>query len=241
MSTIDNINGIYSKDTELRNGISELRGDILSQTIKPLNVTEAGTYTADPTVGTYGYSPVVVDTAPHLPSGYTAIDYVECPSLNDQCGFPLTTYTQQKSDIHFAVVEPTRPGGEQGFAGIDSYAELYYDGNTLSAWGNSSSAINISGDQSISTGNTYNSIAAFSRTFNSQTPWTIGYYSLNNYCHKGRIHGYKIYRAVTNDLSLIHQLVPCIRDSDSKVGMYDMIGNTFYSSTTGTEFVAPSN
>lgn len=61
MSTIDNINGIYAKDTELRNGISELRGDILSQTIKPLSIIKNGTYTADPTVGTYGYSPIAVD------------------------------------------------------------------------------------------------------------------------------------------------------------------------------------
>ena len=61
MSKIDNINGIYAKDTELRNGISELRGDILSQTIKPLSITKNGTYTSDPTVGAYGYSPITVD------------------------------------------------------------------------------------------------------------------------------------------------------------------------------------
>jgi hypothetical protein len=61
MSVTDNINGIYAKDTELRNGISELRGDILSQTIKPLSVTKNGTYTSDPTVGAYGYSPITVD------------------------------------------------------------------------------------------------------------------------------------------------------------------------------------
>ena len=61
MSTIDNINGIYAKDTELRNGISELRGDILSQTIKPLNITKNGTYTSDPSAGAYGYSPITVD------------------------------------------------------------------------------------------------------------------------------------------------------------------------------------
>lgn len=61
MSTIDNINGIYAKDTELRSGISTLRNSVISQTIKPLNATSNGTYTADPTVGTYGYSPVVVN------------------------------------------------------------------------------------------------------------------------------------------------------------------------------------
>ena len=74
MSTIDNINGIYAKDTELRNGISELRGDILSQTIKPLSITEDGIYTADPTVGTYGYSPVTVNvTHPQYVDGGSII------------------------------------------------------------------------------------------------------------------------------------------------------------------------
>lgn len=62
MSTIDNIDGIYAKDTELRTGINSLRSNIINQTIKPLTVTQNGaTYTADPTQGTYGYSPVTVD------------------------------------------------------------------------------------------------------------------------------------------------------------------------------------
>ena len=62
MSTIDNINGIYAKDTELRTGINTLRSNIINQTIKPLTVTQNGaTYTADPSEGTYGYSPITVD------------------------------------------------------------------------------------------------------------------------------------------------------------------------------------
>lgn len=61
MSEFDNINGIYAKDTELRSGIDTLRTTVVNQTIKPLNVTKKGTYTAVPSAGTYGYSPVVVD------------------------------------------------------------------------------------------------------------------------------------------------------------------------------------
>ena len=62
MSTIDNIDGIYAKDTELRTGINTLRNNIINQTIKPLTVTQNGaTYAADPTQGTYGYSPITVD------------------------------------------------------------------------------------------------------------------------------------------------------------------------------------
>ena len=61
MSEFDNINGIYAKDTTLRAGITALRDTVVGQTIKPLSVTENGTYTANPAEGTYGYSPVTVD------------------------------------------------------------------------------------------------------------------------------------------------------------------------------------
>lgn len=61
MSEFDNINGIYAKDVTLREGIATLRNTVTSQTIKPLTVTQNGTYTADPSEGTYGYSPVTVD------------------------------------------------------------------------------------------------------------------------------------------------------------------------------------
>lgn len=61
MSEFDNINGIYAKDTILRDGIATLRNTVTSQTIKPLTVTQNGTYTASPAEGTYGYSPITVD------------------------------------------------------------------------------------------------------------------------------------------------------------------------------------
>lgn len=63
MADITNINGINIKDAALREGIDTLRSSVVARVIKPLTVTEDGTYTADPTAGTYGYSPVVVDVA----------------------------------------------------------------------------------------------------------------------------------------------------------------------------------
>lgn len=62
MTDFTNIDGVYAKDTELRSGIDTLRTTVLSNTIKPLTVTKNGTYTAIPSSGTYGYSPIVVDT-----------------------------------------------------------------------------------------------------------------------------------------------------------------------------------
>lgn len=61
MADFTNIDGKYAKDTELRSGIDTLRTTVLSNTIKPLTVTKNDTYTAIPSSGTYGYSPITVD------------------------------------------------------------------------------------------------------------------------------------------------------------------------------------
>lgn len=61
MADFTNIDGVYAKDIELRSGIDTLRTTVLSNTIKPLTVTKNGTYTAIPSSGTYGYSPITVD------------------------------------------------------------------------------------------------------------------------------------------------------------------------------------
>ena len=38
--------------------------------------------------------------------------------------------------------------------------------------------------------------------------------------------------------TMIYELIPCIRKSDNKVGMYDLINKEFHSSETSVEFVA---
>lgn len=61
MADFTNIDGVYAKDTVLREGINTLRNEVISRTIKPLTVTKNDTYTAIPSSGTYGYSPIIVD------------------------------------------------------------------------------------------------------------------------------------------------------------------------------------
>lgn len=178
---------------------------------------------------------------PTVPDGYTKIDYVECPSTSEPCGFTLD-YTIYAYDIHEVVIEPTYLNGEIGFAGISDAYELYIDNDTIGIWSQTSGwLIALQSAQSVEIGNTYKLKAIHTRDYNSNS-WSIGYYSLTKYIYKGRIHGYKIYRpwGTDTEVTLIHDLVPVIRNSDNKVGMYDMVENVFYSSATGTEFVAPS-
>ena len=44
------------------------------------------------------------------------------------------------------------------------------------------------------------------------------------------------YFLIYEDNILIHAFIPCYRNSDNKVGMYDILGNTFYSSVSGVEY-----
>lgn len=66
MADFTNIDGIYAKDTELRQNINTLRSGIINETIKPLTITKNGIYTAIPSSGTYGYSPITVDASPEI-------------------------------------------------------------------------------------------------------------------------------------------------------------------------------
>ena len=239
MSTIDNINGVYVKDTELRNGISELRGDILSQTIKPLNVTEAGTYTADPTVGTYGYSPVVVNTGPSLPDTYEQLEYV---TLNGYTGFVMLNYALAGGDIVEAYTAPFAESlsGEHAFFASSGYIEGCYQDGSLTVWG--SGCTDLIGSRQATANTKY--LSRIQMTY-ANTGFTIGYYNGSIYFF-GKIYSLAIIRP-TKDQSgtevgsvKLLDFVPAKRKSDNKVGLYDMVNQVFCISTTGTDFGEPA-
>lgn len=50
---------------------------------------------------------------------------------------------------------------------------------------------------------------------------------------------YKIYikyLALYSGVNKVYELIPCMRVSDGKIGMYDLVNKAFHSSETGTEF-----
>lgn len=51
---------------------------------------------------------------------------------------------------------------------------------------------------------------------------------------KGKFYTFKL----TVNSSLVRDMIPCKRDSDSKVGMYDIVNDVFYTSTNGYNLVA---
>ena len=65
--------------------------------------------------------------------------------------------------------------------------------------------------------------------------WTSWSGSLSDY-GKGKIYGFRYYI----DDELVMELVPCIRRSDSKPGMYDLVSGSFLTNLGTGEFIAAS-
>lgn len=110
MADFTNIDGVYAKDIELRSGIDTLRTTVLSNTIKPLTVTKNDTYTAIPSSGTYGYSPIIVDVQEEpwtpLQDGYSNFWF----ELTNDTLSPWLNFSAKNND---AVIDWGDGSGEQ--------------------------------------------------------------------------------------------------------------------------------
>lgn len=50
---------------------------------------------------------------------------------------------------------------------------------------------------------------------------------------------FKVFRNYADSLPIM-DMIPCVRDSDSTVGMYDIVSNTFFTSAGGADFIVPT-
>lgn len=227
----------YMKDNDAWVSISGSPKMILST----LNATDNGTYNA-PTGTAYSSVSVNVHSSdtPQLPTGYTAIDYAEFPS-DGQAGFELGSYKLKAFHIVETKTMPyiVSDGDEHAFAGDGTALELYYDDGKTKVYGNSST--DYLGQRDASVNNIYYHRALV--TSDSGRVFNLGYYRRNQYEFRGRMYYMRIYDGKNESASIgmLYNFIPCIQDSTSKVGFYDTVNDNFYSSTTGTEFVAPSN
>lgn len=211
----------------------------VSPNVGTKTITQDGTYTAS-SDNLDGYSSVVVDTAPHLPSGYTEIDYVEFPSTG-KAGFSLGTYRLKAFHIVETKTMPyiVSDGDEHAFAGDSESLELYYDDGKAKVYGHSS--FDFIGERDVSVNNIYYHKALITST--SSRIFNLGYYRIDRYDFRGRMYYMRIYDGKNESagIDMLYNFVPCIQDSTGKVGFYDTVNDNFYSSTTGNEFVAPAS
>lgn len=165
-----------------------------------------------------------------LPSGYTKLTYVICPSSSSSTGFnlPISLYN---GDIIISKTICLTAKDEASIYGYPSVFELYYNNN-----------LNFVKDMSLTILNqdttVIPNIVSTKFTANNSTI-NIGYYRKDQYIFNGKIYNIKAGR-LASDLTVnkVFNLVPAKRNSDNAIGLYEKVTNTFYTSTTGLAFTS---
>ena len=210
--------------------------------IQQLTATSEGTYTAPS--GVDGYSPVIVDMSYHLPSEYEQLEYIICPSFSAQAGFSIAESIPNNTIFDFTTALTESTNSEIAFGGYSTgnTYELYYKNMQGTLYGAINDLNGFAG-KSIQINTPYRMIARANTPYNLNGI-NIGYYRLNDYKFKGIIYHAKIYNFVNVGVgdkeNVLYEFYPAKRKSDNKIGMYERVNDVFYSSTTGTEFEAPS-
>ena len=199
-----------------------------------------------------------------LPSGYTKYDYISSDgnayfqlSASDYyvpVGYTVKVVAQQTT--HNASVSSVVCGGATGnaYAGYATYSKnagkagAYYGAGVL-AYADVSNLLTAktefitkftSEQVSVTITNSGNTQTITeprsSLEFQTATRFNVGYNAgTSGYYFVGKIY---LIEVIDGSDNLVHQFIPCVRTSDSKAGLYDLVGNTFHYSDTSTPFVA---
>jgi len=180
-----------------------------------------------------------------LPSGYTQVDYIESSGTQ----YIDTEYIANTStEVHTKFLLNNKNnfglyGGQ--ITGKDTNLRFFADSGSLyiAHGGNRRQQVNnleinieyelqhkksecvINGVQYISSGSN-----DFQRT--TLAICKCNGFDINGYFLNGRIYYFKIYDSGT----LVRNFIPCFRNSDNKVGLYDLVNNVFYGNRGTGEF-----
>lgn len=210
------------------------------------------------------YAPMRVELSPSaleqetsiLPSEYTQVDYIESTGTQ-YIDTGVKPSSDTKIDIDFAYLDSTYNGytalfGERG-ATSDTYFGLYInktDGKLAINYsqydGGASSTTTISRNVKYNIKNDYgsfylnNASTPFQNTTQTLTTSTTSVYLLEQHLYNGssqsrgmqaKIYQCKFYEGST----LTRNFIPCYRNSDNEIGMYDLANDVFYTNQgTGT-------
>lgn len=175
--------------------------------------------------------------SPRLPAGYTELAYLESSGTQYiSIGVSLSCSTDDcEVSFYIANTDNNRIFGARSYTTSRVYALEVINGNWRLGWGNASTElaaatagthvayIDHDGGVLKIDGATVGSVGNASTTTNyNALLWAVRAGS-NYYYGSLRISEFKTWRSG----SLRKHLIPAMRDSDSVVGMYDLVSNTF--------------
>lgn len=186
-----------------------------------------------------------------LPSGYNAVEYIEASSTQYfDTGVQLGA---NDFSIEMGVMPTASASYEQPFLSIWTSTYNYWNwfkanGNALNLYAQGHHIIN----DGATTG-TYHDLKlsrngdTWEQTSNSATSsWTFSPTSVNNTTLKvfnrgdlnGKTNARLYYLRISVAGELVRNYIPCYRESDNAVGVYDTVYRTFTSSATADSFIA---
>ena len=198
--------------------------------------------------------------SPGLPSGYTQVEYVESTG---NTGLELgTTANQNTRMVAVMQITASTNGRLWGCGGFDQspngwqfdyeWGELKISWGTVGGWTTYSECTSDTDVHEYDWDKNYfyrdkgtaNEFSATTTFGNFQTTDPIALFcnyqqawgGMENYW-QGKCYSCQLY----NDGTLIRDLVPCTRDSDSKAGMYDIVNDVFYYPPSGKADLVAGN
>lgn len=185
--------------------------------------------------GYLSYQYIVTETPSRLPSGYTEVEYVENTSkaylnlnayIYDTTGTSYAIETKLSSSYHnnefeylFATEGTSSPYNGMG------YRWNRHTSNSLQFFNVPENATFSSVDNGDGTSGVTVTCSSAGATNNVPLSLFCGIWSSGPWRNgQGKFYTFKLTK---NDV-LIRDLVPCKRDNDNMVGMYDLVNDVFY-------------
>lgn len=221
------------------------------------NVTSTGTWTVTATDGTRDVTASVTISSisvrnvilalPGLPSGYTELQYIQSSGTQY-----IDTGVLLDGDIH--IITTCLPQASGAKSGQFLFNKCYFDGYNTTRIIKYYSGVNLQAfdlsteysiDWYVSASNDYlikiNGVV-YSGTKSMEGPYNIWlladnyYVSSGDYLWIGRIKKTQIFTS-----ALVREFYPAKRNSDSAIGMYDIVSETFFTNAgTGTFTAGPA-
>ena len=167
-----------------------------------------------------------------LPSGYTQVDYIESSNRNQYINTNVVPASTQKYQIKYSVDDVSTNQtifGSRTNGGYQTSTNQIYIGNQVNYYYQYVGTQGI-GNIPMDANTVYEKeILANSGNFDDTATQPFYLFALNNQGSTSVKANMKLYYCKIYDNNvLIRNFVPCYRNSDNEVGLYDLVNNVFY-------------
>lgn len=199
---------------------------------------------------------IVVDTQGNtyqanliLPSTYTQLDYLQSTGTQYiDTGFKPNNNTSIEMEIYNSSTTDCFFYGARENVQVNAFSVVYLNSTSSVRFDYGNSQVLMSGTYNTTftinqdkTKNYINNVSASdstANTFSCPVNLYLGTVNLNGTASTSMLKGYIYYAKIWDNGVLIRNMIPCKRNSDNVLGMYDLVNNVFYTNAGTGTFIA---